>query len=791
METEGTVQRFDPPHTHGLTDEEVSLRIGQGLANAAPDTIARSTWQIIRGNLFTLFNAFNFTIGACLFAIGAYANMVYLLPVLSNIAIGIGQEIYGRNMVKNLSLIGQLKVAVVRGGKEREVPVDQLVLDDITVLAAGNQVCADSIVADGSVEVNESLLTGEADPVYKAGGDSLLSGSFVISGKCKAKVERVGADNYAAKLAQEAKQYKQANSELLRSMRKVTRFTSYFIVPIAALLFLEAYLIRSDTVGNSIIATSAALLGMLPKGLVLLISASLIVGITLLSRKKILVQELYALETLAHVDMLCLDKTGTLTEGKMSVSDIVPLDGHEMPIPIERAIGCFIGALEDNNATFLALKERFAADDTRRPIAKTPFSSERKWSCVTFEDIGAIAMGAPEQLVQDGGFTLPDAVSDVQASGKRVLCLGYSAEPPEEGTLNGIKPVAAIVFSDPLRKGAKKTLDFFKREGVNIRLISGDSPLTVSNVARRAGFENYEAYVDMTGMDSEADIEAAAARHAIFGRVSPNQKKLLVQAFQKNGHTVAMTGDGVNDVLALREADCSIAMSAGSDAARQVSQLVLLNSDFTALPDAVMEGRRVINNITRFGSVFMVKTIFSILLSLFAIVTMTPFPFLPIQITLYDLFIEGYASFILQFEPNPKRIRGTFLPTVIRNASPMAILILLNTIAVTCLAPLLGLSGTAALTVIFYTTGFAGILAVLKACRPFNILRLLIFSTVVPGFYAAAYLFRGTLGLEALTTVSYALFAISAVLAVPIVLLLAYGIRRHAEKARRTPRQGV
>ena len=774
MVIEGSIERFDSPHTDGLTDEEVSIRETQGLVNVAPDTIAKTTWEIIRGNLFTLFNAFNFTIGICLFAIGAYANMVYLLPVLSNIFIGIGQEIYGRNMVKNLSLIGQLKVAVVRGGQEQEIPVGGLVLDDITILTAGNQVCADSIVVDGSVEVNESLLTGEVDPVYKTNGDNLLSGSFVISGKCKAKAERVGADNYAAKLAQEAKQYKQANSELLRSMRRVTRFTSFFIVPIAALLFLEAYLIRLDTVNNSIIATSAALLGMLPKGLVLIISGALIVGIIRMSRKKILIQELHAIETLARVDVLCLDKTGTITEGKMTVSDIIPLHAQPPPLPVEDAICRFVNAMDDTNATFMALKEHFAKETDQCKATQTvPFSSERKWSGAAFQDIGTIVLGAPEALLCEDN--LPAEVSQALESGKRVLCLGFGTEMPEDGLPPKVRLAAAIILSDLIRRGAKETLDFFRREGVAVKIISGDNPLTVSHVARQAGLADYESYTDMTGVE---DIDAAAARYTIFGRVTPQQKKLLVQAFQRKGRMVAMTGDGVNDVLALKEADCSIAMASGSDATRQVSQIVLLNSDFTALPDAVMEGRRVVNNITRFGGVYLVKTIFSILLALFAIVTVGAFPFIPLQITLYDFFVEGYPSFILSFEPKRERFKEAFLPEVIKRSLPYSLLILLCVIATTILASRLGLSGAAATTVMYCTTGFIGMLSLFKACRPFNPLRLFIYVTAFIGLYLGVYLFNGLLGLAPFTQQILVIFAIMAVVCIPLSWFSSYWIKK-------------
>ena len=776
MNIGNTYGHLNPNDVTGLTEEEVQLRQQQGLTNRVQTKITKSNGQIIRENVFTLFNAFNLGIAICLALVGAYSNISFLLIIVLNVSIGIIQEIHAKRLVENLSLIGAAKASVIRDGKLCEVPVEDIVLDDMTMLDMGKQVCADSIVVHGKAEVNESMLTGESDCVVKTEGDTLLSGSFIVSGKCYAKVEHVGEDNFAAKLTLEAKQHKQVNSELLNSMRKVTKFTGFFIIPIGILMFLEAYFVRSDSMIHAVISISAALLGMLPKGLVLLISISLITGIMKLSRKRILVQDLYCLETLAHVDMLCLDKTGTITEGKMSVSSFSLIDEEAMPIPFSQAIGCFVHYMDDNNATFIALKEYFVSDSSYPLVNKIPFSSERKWSSITLAGIGSIILGAPEKLFSDISRALPAEVIDAQKSGERIICMAYTDQPILDGKFDGLRLTAIIGLDDPIRKNAKETIDFFRQEGVGIKIISGDNPLTVSSIAKKTGFENHDSYIDLSQVDTYEDLEKAAQNYSIFGRVSPGQKKQLVKIFQSQGHTVAMTGDGVNDVLALREADCGIAMAAGSDAAKQVSQLVLLNSDFTSLPDVVMEGRRVVNNITRFGGIFFVKTIYSIILSIFCILTIKAYPFMPIQIALFDAAVEGYSSFLLSFERNQDRIQAGLLRSVIRRALPYAIMTLISIISLTLAYPLIGISYHDAVATMYYLTGFVGILAVIRACRPFNRLRLLICGTTFIGFYFAVYLFSGILHLEISDTFVWLLMMGMAALCLPIIKLLTLAV---------------
>jgi len=771
-----------PENPRGLSEQDVAQRRKQGLVNTTPKKNTKTTGEILRDNILTAFNGFNLAIGICLALVHAYTNMLYLLIVGLNIVIGIVQEIKAKRMVEHLSLIGAAKAEVVRASAAREIPIDDLVLDDLTLLTMGTHICADSVIESGEIEVNESLLTGEADLVHKRPGDELLSGSFVVSGKCYAKVVHVGAQNYVAKLAAEAQKHKGGKSELLAAMRKVTRFTSFFIIPIGILLFLVAYFAHGAPISGAVVSSAAALLGMLPKGLVLLISTSLVIGIIKLSKQRVLVQDLYALEDLAHVDVLCLDKTGTITEGAMQVSQVYPVANSPLPFSVEQAMGLFVGAMEDNNATFVALKERFAAATSRAAVARTPFSSERKWSSASFEGLGTLVLGAPEKMAYRDQTTLPAEALAAQEMGKRLLCLGLAKEVAPSAEGEPVVELAAVIeLSDPIRKNAQETLAFFKQEGVDIKVISGDNPVTVSSIAKQAGLADYQSYVDLSAVHSDKEVAEAALRYSIFGRVSPNQKRLLVQALQAQGHKVAMTGDGVNDVLALKEADCSIAMASGSDATRQVSKLVLVDSDFTALPDLVMEGRRVVNNITRFGGVFFVKTIFSILVALLCIVTLKVFPFTPLQITLYDLMIEAYPAFILALEPDKRRIQKAFLPTVIRFALPSALVVLVEVAALTWLAPVLGITSAQSVTVMFSLIGFAGFLGVFAACRPFNKLRVAIFATAVLGFFAVIGLFASKLKLAPFTGRSLVIIACAAVVCVPLRLLFVAGVRKQQQ----------
>ena len=755
----------------GLTQEEVKKRIEEGKVNNSKTDNLKSNWEIVRDNVFTLFNLFNAIIAIALACVHAYTNMVFILIIIVNVLIGIIQEIHGKNLVKKLSILTASKTKVIRDGKEEEIEVNEIVLDDIVLLAQGDQIPSDAYVLEGEVEVNESLLTGESDTILKEKDSKLLSGSYVVSGKCYAKIEKVGDDNFANQIINATKKHKQVNSELLNSMKKVTNFTSFVIIPVGVILFVQAYMFRANELQQAVVATAAALLGMLPKGFVLLTSIALESGVIKLAKKQVLVQDLYSVETLAHVDTLCLDKTGTITEGKMQVIDIEKYDKKVLPDTLENIMNSYVKATDDSNATFMALKNYFKGETKYEKVSDISFSSERKWSSVTFRDIGTIIVGAPERLTVKAGIELPKIVSEAQKDGKRVLCIAYTKEEVEPDELPNVTIIASIVLADPLRKNAKEMLGYFKTQAVDIKIISGDNPITVSTIAKRAGLEDYESYIDLSTLKSDDEIIDIVDKYSIFARVLPHQKSIIVKALQAKGHQVAMTGDGVNDVIALREADCSITLPEANDAAKQVSQIVLLNPDFSVLKDVLMEGRRVVNNLTNVARIFFIKTIYSVFVSLFCILTNTAFPFIPIQITLIDLAIEAYTSLFISFEPNGKPVRGTFLHTVLRNAAPFAIMITLNTIVLTYLGPVLGIANEQLVTIMYLLIGFVSILAVLEVCIPFNKLRAFLFSTTFVGFFVAVYLFRDLLHVASINTNEFVIFIVFAVISTIVLTI--------------------
>ena len=757
----------------GLTTEEVKKRIEEGKINSSNTDNLKSNWEIIRDNVCTLFNLFNLIIAVALACVHAYTNMVFILIIIVNVLIGIIQEIHGKNLVKKLSILTTAKSKVIRDRKEQEININQIVLDDVVLLSQGDQIPSDAYVLEGEIEVNESLLTGESDTILKEKDSKLLSGSFVVSGKCYAKIEKVGDDNFANQIINATKKHKTVNSELLNSMKKVTNFTSFVIIPVGVILFVQAYMFRANDLQQAVVATAAALLGMLPKGFVLLTSIALESGVIKLAKKKVLVQDLYSVETLAHVDTLCLDKTGTITEGKMKVIDIEKYDEKVLPDTLENIMSAYVKATDDSNATFMALKDYFKNEGKYEKISDISFSSERKWSSVTFKDIGTIIVGAPERLTVRAGIELPKIVSEAQKDGKRVLCIAYTKEEVEPDELPNVTIIASIVLADPLRKNAKEMLGYFKTQAVDIKIISGDNPITVSTIAKRAGLEDYESYIDLSTLKSDDEIIDIVDKYSIFARVLPHQKSIIVKALQAKGHQVAMTGDGVNDVIALREADLSITLPEANDAAKQVSQIVLLNEDFSVLKDVLMEGRRVVNNLTNVARIFFIKTIYSVLVSLFCILTNTAFPFIPIQITLIDLAIEAYTSFFISFEPNGKPVRGTFLHTVLRNAAPFALVITLNIIVLTFMGNenVLNIEQGPLVTIMYLLIGFVSILAVLEVCIPFNKLHTFLFSTTFVGFFTAVYLFRNLLHVTSINTREFGIFIIFAVISTIILTI--------------------
>ncbi len=738
----------------GLTAAEVAKKTQEGLHNDYETKTSKSTAAIIKDNLLTLFNFLNLLIGVFLFAIGAYSNMFYLAIIFVNITIGISQELHARNLVKKLSLVSPQTVRVIRDGQTHEISAKELVLEDSVILGAGDQIPADMTVLSGLVEVNEAMLTGEADLVVKEAGASLLSGSFIVSGEVTGKVIHVGAENYAAKLSNEAKVHKPIRSELLASIRSVSKFTSYVIVPLGVILFFQAFMMRDAGIKESVVVSAAALLGMLPKGLVLLISIALTTGVIKLAKKRILVQDMYAVETLAHVDTLCLDKTGTLTEGHMVLESIVPLQVDSDP---NMLLGNYLAASTDNNLTMQALRQGCPELTDHQPIEVAAFSSQRKWGAVAFEHLGNVYLGAPEKVA--GSAALPQ-VKEAQEAGLRVLILAVETDPKAPASFDptNAQAVAILILSDIIRQNAEETLAYLADQGIDLKVISGDNPIAVAAIAHRAGLANADQAIDLSTLTTEAEVREAATRYTVFGRVTPEQKKLLVQELKANQRTVAMTGDGVNDVLALREADVSIAMAAGDSAARQIANFVLLDSDFTTLPDVLFEGRRVVNNVTKASGIFFIKTIYSFLLSLVCILTSSAFPFLPIQITLIDLAIEGYPSFFLSFEENKAPIKGRYLPTVLLNALPNALLVLVNYFAIRFLQTDYGWSQFDTTTLLYYLLIGISCIAVIRACLPLNPLRLFLAITTTEGIYVAAMLFHGLLEVGFLTAVTLPYF---------------------------------
>ena len=668
----------------GLTEAQVQERIERGEENRTVETVTRSRGRIVRDHLFTLFNLLNFAIAGLLFAVGAYSNMLFIAIIIANIVIGIAQDWKAKRLVDELSILNRPTVRVLRDGREQRIEAARLVRDDQMILDSGCQICSDGQVEEGVIEVNESLLTGESDPVTKQKGDELYSGSFVVSGRARARVVHVGAENYAARLVNEARKEKKVESELIGSMGKVTRFTSMLIVPLGIALYLEAVFLRQSPAEEAVVSSAAALLGMLPKGLVLLISVSLASGVIRLARKKILVQNIYSLETLAHVDTLCLDKTGTLTDGNLRVRRVIPLAGLPQG-EMDALVSSYLAASPDNNATFRALQEAFPAREIYHPMQQIPFSSARKWGNVSLAGAGTVFVGAPERLLDP----LPENLAEELAKGRRVVAVGYSGSLWEdaENLPSRIQPLYGVVLEDTIRPGTKETLTFFEREGVDIRVISGDHIKTVSMTAKRAGLRRWQDAVDLSALEGEPDYDALCRDYAVFARVTPGQKRELVRALRRQGHKVAMTGDGVNDLMALREADCSIAVADGSDASRQLAQVVLLDSDFTHLPQVVMEGRRVIHNVTRTAAVFFIKTIYSTLVSILCLAAGIPFPFIPIQITLVDACIEAWPSFLTILEADTSRIRGSFLRTALNKALPFGLTVTVMIAVVSLTAP--------------------------------------------------------------------------------------------------------
>ncbi len=788
----------------GLTDEQVNERIEQGKVNADENPNTRTYKQIVRENTLTFFNFLNLVLLVLVLLVGSYKNAFFVCIIIINTLIGIAQEIRAKKTIDKLAILTAKKSIVIREGKKWTVPTEELVLDDLVCLKTGDQVPADAKVLEGSVEVNESLLTGESDNLPKNVGDELFSGSFVTAGEACCQIIHVGKDNYAAQITSEAKEFKRHNSELKNSLNAILKVISIIIVPLGALLFYKQYYIVGNTFKASVVSMVAGVLGMIPEGLVLLTSVALTLGALVLANKKTLVQELYCIETLARVDTLCLDKTGTITEGTMCVERVEPWcesllrnltedkeepdegrmlqdqeiqpenaetqnpdtgsqteadqaentdetvalqDIHE----IEDMMGNLMYVLKDQNATIDALRKRFPTKTSMTPEHIIPFSSDRKYSGAVFEDRGTYLMGAAQFLFPEGREEILDVCQKYAQEGLRVLTLAHSSQMADGTELPAdLEPVAFLLLTDVIREEAPDTLKFFDSQEVDLKVISGDDPVTVSAIAKRAGLKNAESYVDATTLETEEDVKEAVSKYSVFGRVTPQQKKEMVQALQKQGHTVAMTGDGVNDVLALKEADCSIAMAQGSDAAKNIANVVLLDSNFASMPHIVNQGRRVVNNIRTAASMFLIKTMFSVMLSLLTIFFGNTYPFEPIQMSLISACAVGIPTFLLAQENNYDKIDHTFLRHVFLNAFPAAITISSCVFAIMLVCQNVYHSNAMLSTACVLVTGWNYMAALKTVYAPLNTYRKVIIYGMQFIFFAAAVIFQKLLALGSL-----------------------------------------
>ena len=763
---QGLPEDFSPTPMEGLSQEEAARRRDNGQGNASKADDGKTLWQILKENLFTLFNLLNLCLAAALLAVGSYRNMLFMGVVVSNTLIGTIQELRARHTIRKLQVLSAPTVHVMREGIEQDCKPDDLVLGDVVILRAGDQVCADAIVLEGSGAANESLLTGESNAVMKHRNDWLMSGSYIVEGRFVAQLQRVGDDSYANRLTRAARKIKRPQSALMTDLNKLLKLVSAILLPLGILLFCKQYFLAGDPLTQAVPSTVAAMLGMIPEGLILLTSVAMAVGVVKLGRHDTLVQELYGIETLARADVLCLDKTGTITTGDMTVTRLHPLGMEEDELTA--ALGRFLGCFEMTSGTLKALAER-VTPASEQPLAVLPFSSQRKKSAASFADGTTLILGAPAIVLGDMYTGDVQRLAELEAAGgSRVLvlaqaqgCVTENDAPPVERALG------LIVLSDTLRPNAADTLRYFQQQGVTVKVISGDHPQTVSAIAQRAELPGWDKWVDATTLTTPEDIQDACERYTVFGRVTPSQKQQLVEALKQAGHSVAMTGDGVNDIPALKAADCSIAMAGGSDAAKHAAQLTLLSADFACLPLVVGEGRRVINNITRAASLFLVKTLYSFALSVLMLFLPMSYPFQPIQLTLVSSLTIGIPSFFLALEPNQERIRGNFLETVLTRAIPGAAAVALCA-ALSMATEHLGWPTEIASTLATLSAGSIGMMILGTVCFPFSPLRAGLMAAMLTAFVLAVLLLGWMFFLKPLSTLQLlcllALFALGTAL---------------------------
>lgn len=727
------IKRYTPDYRKGLTGEQVQERIKNGCTNAPVKPPMKSCGDIIRDNIFTYFNMIFVVIAVLLCIVQSYKSLTFLPVIICNTIVGIVQEIRSKKILDKMNMLNAPRATVIRDGIRTQIPAEELVLDDIVVFAAGNQICADAYVEEGEVKVNESLLTGESDEILKQKGDKLMSGSFIVSGECYAKLDAVGADSYISGLIVEAKSMgNKEQSEMIRSLNKFVKFVGIIIIPVGLILFFQSYYVGDNSLKDSVVSTMAALIGMIPEGLYLLATVALTLSAMRLASRHILLHDMKSIETLARVNVLCVDKTGTITENKMAVQGVVPADGIDTD-DVKCLIGDFAAAMSSDNITMEAIKNYFTNSSGRKAVSVSPFSSVCKYSGVVFED-GAYVLGAPEYVLGGRLDECRDTVTEMAEKGLRTL-----AFVKYDGVLDG-KPLdkevtlmAFINLANPIRKDAPDTFRYFAKQGVDIKVISGDNPVTVSRVAIEAGIKGAEKYVDATTLTDEDNMRKALTECTVFGRVTPAQKRSFVRILKELGNTVAMTGDGVNDILALKDADCSVAMASGSEAAAQSAQVVLLDSDFSGMPQVVLEGRRTVNNIERSASLFLVKNIFSLLLAFLSVAFAVQYPLHPTQVTLLSAFTIGIPGFFLALEPNHSIIKGKFIKNVLIRSLPAGITDMLAVVGIVIAGRNLALAEEEVSTAATLVLIVVGLMVVAGASIPFNRFRAAIMGACAAG----------------------------------------------------------
>ena len=753
----------------GLTDEEVRQRVEEGLTNRADISTDKTTKEIVISNVFTYFNLIFLVITILLIMVGSFRNLTFLPIIIGNTVIGIVQEIRAKKTLEKMSLLNAPHVDVIRNGSVKQISTEELVKDDVILLTAGKQICADAVVISGNIQVNESLLTGEADEVEKTEGSTLMSGSFVVSGECYARLEKVGNESYISKLSLEAKSMgDKEQSEMIRSINLIVKWVGIVIIPIGLILFWQSHFVNGESITKSVTSTVAAIIGMIPEGLYLLTTVALALSTMKLARKKVLLHDMKSIETLARVDVLCVDKTGTITEPDMKLKEIFlcknsGADGTQTALTLDELkslILDYANASVDNNATMLALKA-YAADTLtnntsalhRTAVSQQAFSSSLKYGSVTFSD-GTYLLGAPEFIMHEDFARIEEEIIPYADKGDRVLLFArYNGENVENGINGSVTPLGFVALANPIRANAVKTFEYFKSQGVAIKVISGDNPRTVSRIAIQAGIESAESFVDAATLDTEDKIADAVNKYTVFGRVTPKQKKQLVKALQAKEHTVAMTGDGVNDILAMKDADCSVAMASGSEAAAQAAQVVLLDSDFAHMPDVVYEGRRVVNNIQRSASLFLVKNIFSLLLSLFSVILMVTYPLEPAQVSLISMFTIGVPGFLLALEQNKDRIKGHFITNVMLKALPGGLTDVIAVGALVVCGEVFCISDASIGTIATLVLSVVGFMILFKISEPLNGMKYAVIIGNIAGLVFSGFFLKKLFALTDLSNI--------------------------------------